>query len=219
MLDLNYVRANLALVEEKLRTRGADTAPLADFASLDAERRSAITELGEFQTEINVISTAVGNAKRHNEDTIPNEKLKRIIVQLGEEGKINHLALALYEAFSGQVIRIDAAQQAGKHFRDKIQELQQKADSLDDKLRNLLQNLPNLPQDSVPAGKSELDNICEKTWGTPPTFNFTPKPHWELGVDLGILDFDRAAKISGSRFVVHFGSGARLERALANFML
>jgi seryl-tRNA synthetase len=79
--------------------------------------------------------------------------------------------------------------------------------------------IPNLPQDSVPTGYSENDNKLEKVWGSHPHFPFFPKPHWELGVDLGILDFDRAAKISGSRFVVHFGSGARLERALANFML
>jgi seryl-tRNA synthetase len=79
--------------------------------------------------------------------------------------------------------------------------------------------LPNLQQDSVPPGLSEHDNQEQKTWGDKPTFSFPPLPHWEIGERLGILDFERAAKISGSRFVVHFGQGARLERALANFML
>jgi len=71
----------------------------------------------------------------------------------------------------------------------------------------------------VPIGSSEKDNQPIKIWGTPPTFDFAPKPHWELGEALGILDFNRAAKISGARFVVHYGQGARLERALANYML
>jgi seryl-tRNA synthetase len=98
-------------------------------------------------------------------------------------------------------------------------ELEATAAAADLKLRDLLDALPNLPQDSVPPGASELDNVCVKTWGTIPTFDFTPKPHWELGEALGILDFERAAKISGARFVLHFGAGARLERALANFMI
>ncbi len=89
----------------------------------------------------------------------------------------------------------------------------------DTQLRTLLEALPNLPHDSVPAGTSEHDNVVTQTWGQPTTFDFPAKPHWELGEALGILDFERAAKISGSRFAVHFGQGAQLERALANFML
>jgi len=103
-------------------------------------------------------------------------------------------------------------------LKARTEELESAASTADAKLRDLLQTLPNLPHDSVPAGKSEHDNVVVKTWGEPTTIP-DAKPHWELGVDLGILDFDRAAKISGSRFVLHFGSGARLERALANFML
>ena len=94
-----------------------------------------------------------------------------------------------------------------------------KASNADEQLRTLLESLPNLPQDDVPAGTSEHDNVCQKTSGEPRTFDFAAKPHWELGEALGILDFERAAKISGSRFVVQWGAGARLERALANFML
>jgi seryl-tRNA synthetase len=85
--------------------------------------------------------------------------------------------------------------------------------------KSLLSAVPNLPQDSVPIGKSEHDNVVEKVWGEKPDFAFAAQPHWEIGERLGILDFERAAKISGSRFVVHYGQGARLERALANFML
>ena len=73
--------------------------------------------------------------------------------------------------------------------------------------------------DSVPVGGGEAENLCVKTWGEKAAFAFVAKPHWEIGEALGILDFERAAKISGSRFVVHFDQGARLERALGNFML
>src|SRR6478752_5529150 len=83
----------------------------------------------------------------------------------------------------------------------------------------LLLTLPNLPHESVPAGKSSSDNAEIKKWGTPPAFDFAPKPHWELGSALGILDFERATRMSGARFSVLFGAGARLARALINFML
>jgi seryl-tRNA synthetase len=99
------------------------------------------------------------------------------------------------------------------------EELEVQAAQADERLRSLMQTLPNLPMDSVPTGKSEHDNVETKTWGEKPSFDFTPKPHWEIGESLGILDFERAAKISGSRFTIHFGQGARLERALAAFML
>src|SRR5205807_1225083 len=86
-------------------------------------------------------------------------------------------------------------------------------------LRSVLAGIPNLPHDSVPVGKSAEDNVEVRRWGAPPQFNFAPKPHWELGEQLGILDLERAAKLSGARFAVYWDMGARLERALANFML
>jgi seryl-tRNA synthetase len=106
-----------------------------------------------------------------------------------------------------------------KAMKDDADALEDEAGIADQHLRELMQTLPNLPQDSVPVGKSEHDNVIEKVWGEKPSFDFPALPHWEIGERLGILDFERAAKISGSRFVVHYGQGARLERALANFML
>ena len=82
-----------------------------------------------------------------------------------------------------------------------------------------LLTLPNLPHESVPAGKSAADNVEVRRWGTPPALDFTPKPHWELGPALGILDFERATRMSGARFSVLMGAGAKLARALINFML
>ncbi len=104
-------------------------------------------------------------------------------------------------------------------LKEKTEQLEAVAVEADRKLRSLLESLPNLPHESVPAGTSEQENVCEKTWGEIPNFHFPAKPHWEIGEHLGILDFERAAKISGARFVLQLGSGARLERALTNFML
>ncbi len=106
-----------------------------------------------------------------------------------------------------------------KQQREQIQEKEKIAAELETRLRDILTGLPNLPSDRVPVGKSADDNVVVRTWGTAPAFNFAPKPHWELGEQLGVLDLERAAKISGARFAVYWGLGARLERALANFML
>jgi len=87
------------------------------------------------------------------------------------------------------------------------------------RLREILTSIPNMPHASVPVGSSAEDNVEARRWGAPPHFDFKPKPHWELGEQLGVLDLERAAKLSGARFAVYWALGARLERALANFML
>ncbi len=106
-----------------------------------------------------------------------------------------------------------------KELKEKITEAEKIAGEADAKLRDILTGIPNLPDASVPVGHSADDNVEVRRWGTPPQFDFTPKPHWELGEDLGILDLERAAKITGARFAVYWDLGARLERALMNFML
>ncbi len=93
------------------------------------------------------------------------------------------------------------------------------AEAVDAEYRELLAGVPNIPHESVPEGSSADDNVVIRTVGEPRAFDFEPKAHWDIGPDLGILDFDRAAKITGARFAVYFGLGARLERALINFML
>ena len=106
-----------------------------------------------------------------------------------------------------------------KELREKISQAEKLAEEADARLRNILTGIPNLPDDSVPIGKSEADNVEVRRWGTPPQFDFTPKPHWELGEELGVLDLARAAKLTGARFAVYWDMGAKLERALMNFML
>ncbi len=104
-------------------------------------------------------------------------------------------------------------------INEDIHDLEARAEQHDAWLRDFLLTLPNLPHASVPLGTGSDDNPVVKTWGELPAFNFTPRPHWEIGEALGILDFERAAKITGARFALLKGAGAALERALINFML
>ncbi|HXI04670.1 MAG TPA: serine--tRNA ligase [Candidatus Saccharimonadales bacterium] len=102
---------------------------------------------------------------------------------------------------------------------DRIKELDARSREVDERLAGFMLTLPNLPHESVPVGRSADDNTVVRTWGEAPRFDYEPRPHWELGDGLGILDFERAAKLAGSRFAILSGAGARLERALINFML
>src|SRR5262249_24319152 len=115
----------------------------------------------------------------------------------------------------------DTSQQQAKvrAIGDRISELEEQVKSVDEEFRNLMAGIPNLPHESVPQGTGSEDNVEVRRHGTPPAFDFTPKAHWDLGPELRILDFERAAKITGARFVVYWGLGARLERALITFLL
>jgi seryl-tRNA synthetase len=183
MLDLNYVRDHLTVVEEKLRQRGADPAEaLGNFHQVDARRREAITRAETLKAQRNRASEEIARLKKEKQD-----------------------AYALIAET--------------KQLREQIQQDEAAATEAENCLRQLLASIPNLPHDSVPVGSGAEDNVEVRRWGQPPQFDFAPKPHWELGEQLGILDFERAAKISGARFAVYMEMGARLERALANFML
>ena len=112
-----------------------------------------------------------------------------------------------------------ALQQEVRSMGERIAELDEKAKALDESFRNLLAGVPNIPHESVPVGKSADDNVEVRRWGQPRQFDFEPEAHWDLGPELRILDLERAAKITGARFAVYWGMGAKLERALINFML
>jgi seryl-tRNA synthetase len=183
MLDLNFVRENLPLVEEKLRQRGMDPAAvLRDFREVDTQRRQAITEAETSKAQRNKASEEIAKLKKSGQDAT-------------------------------------AAMAQTKDLREKIQTLEKTATDLDARLRDILAGIPNLPHASVPVGHSADGNVEVRRWGTPPKFDFAPKPHWDLGAELGILDMERAAKLTGARFAVYWDLGAKLERALMNFML
>ena len=111
------------------------------------------------------------------------------------------------------------AQQRSRAMNERIGELAKDVEDADSRFREMLAGIPNVPHESVPVGKSAEDNVEIRRVGEPTKMDFTPKAHWDLGPELGILDFDRAAKITGARFAVYMGLGAKLERALINFML
>ena len=183
MLDLNFVRDNLPVVEEKLRQRGLDPADvLKDFGAIDTQRRQAITEAETLKARRNRASEEIAKLKKSGQDATD------LVAET-------------------------------KGFREKIQESEKSAEDYETRLRQLLAGIPNLPHSSVPVGNSAEDNVEVRRWGSAPKFDFAPKPHWELGEQLGVLDFERAVKLTGARFAVYWDLGAKLERALANFML
>ena len=106
-----------------------------------------------------------------------------------------------------------------KALSERVKGLEAELAGIEAQIEDKLLEIPNVPHATVPEGKTEAENTVVRTWGTAPSFDFEPKPHFELGEKLGILDFERAAKLSGARFSVLWGQGARLERALATFML
>ena len=112
-----------------------------------------------------------------------------------------------------------ASAEKGRELRSQIHDFEKTVRDIEQKLNDLLLQVPNIPDPSVPVGKDEEDNIMVRQWGEPKTFDFAPAPHWTLGESLGIIDFERGVKLSGSRFYILKGMGARLQRALIAFML
>jgi seryl-tRNA synthetase len=193
MLDLAFVRDHLSVVEEKLRSRGANPEQvLGNFREIDTRRRALTHEL----------ETAL--ARR-------NELSKKIGPLMGAEkkGLITPEQKLELESLSAEVLKL----------KEGIPAMEEQSKAADKELYDILATLPNLPHESVPVGKDETANVEVKRWGIRPEFDFTPKPHWELGEQLGILDLERASKITGARFALYWDLGAKLERALMNFML
>jgi len=193
MLDLGFVREHLPLVEDKLRLRGMDPATvLKGFRELDTQRRQALEMVQKRQQHRRLDSERVGEFKKRQ-----------------KQGLASEIELQEMENLISQ----------SKADGDLIAQLEADAAAKDLKLREILVGIPNLPHDSVPVGRSADDNVEVRRWGTPPKFDFAPKAHWDLGAELGVLDLERAVKVTGARFAVYWDLGAKLERALMNFML
>jgi seryl-tRNA synthetase len=159
---------------------------------VDAQRRQSLEAVQKRQHHRRLESERVGEfKKRQKQGTATQAEIVEMDRLIGQ-AKVDSEAISAYET--------DAAEK-------------------DARLREILAGIPNLPHASVPVGHSADENVEVRRWGTPPKFDFTPKPHWDLGPDLGILDLERAVKLTGARFAVYWDLGAKLERALANFML
>ncbi|MGZ4833247.1 MAG: serine--tRNA ligase [Terriglobales bacterium] len=183
MLDLNFVRGNLPLIERKLRDRGMKPEEvLRDFSAVDARRREVITRMERLRAAQNKASEEIARLKRDKQDASQ---------QMAEMRRV----------------------------REEVAELEKLAAGAEAEMQDILKTIPNLPHESVPVGEGPEQNLEVRRWGSPPKFDFTPKPHWELGAELGVLDLERAVKLTGARFAVYWDLGARMERALAAFML
>ena len=181
MLEIKFVRQNLAVVEKALAARN-DKADLNAFSEADEKRREVLQEIETLRHRRNVVSEQIADMKKTGENA------------------------------DGLVLEM-------RDVSSRIKALEGHLAGYDDTLQGILMTLPNLPHASVPVGRDETQNVLLKQVGTPSTFDFTPQAHWDIGEKLGILDLERAARITGARFPLYFGQGARLERALINFML
>ncbi|MFZ0548070.1 MAG: serine--tRNA ligase [Candidatus Promineifilaceae bacterium] len=213
MLDINLIREKPEWVKEQI-ARLNDTAPIDEILAADERRREIIGEVEELRRQRNESSKQIGRWM----------------------GTLKKLEADLRRAEAGQDVgqptdmlrtQVMAMEANAEQAKDETREIGERIAVLDEELRGVEANLnenmlwvPNIPDESVPDGPDDSFNINYEPQGAPiPEFDFDPKPHWDLGPELGIIDFERGVKLSGSRFYVLKGVGARLQRALIQFML
>ncbi len=213
MIDINLIREKPEWVKEQVAKRNL-TAPIDEILADDGRRREILLEVEELRRQRNESSKQIGRWMG---------RLKKLEADL-RRAEAGQDAGQPVEALRTQV---QALQNNAEQAKDETRELGDKIAAFDEELRvvetrlneNLLW-LPNLPHESVPVGPDESANVFHPPQGAPePQFDFEPKPHWELGPELNMIDFERGVKLSGSRFYVLRGAGARLQRALIQFML
>jgi len=181
MLEIKFIRQNLAAVEAALEARGQSIA-LEPFKTVDEQHRKTLQEIENLRHRRNVVSDEIARLKKAGDPA------------------------------EGLVLEM-------RSVSARIKELEKAETDTQERLSAILMGLPNLPHASVPLGRDSSENPVIKTWGEPSRFDFEPKAHWDIGAHLKVLDLERAAKITGARFPLYFDAGARLERALVNFML
>ena len=190
MIDIEIIRQNPDILRQALRIRGEDFAVVDDLVSMDAERKDLARQVEELRAYRNRVSKEIGESKNQNTGTEPE-----------------------------QITNIETIRSKMREIGESIKVLDGDLDQVETRIRANLISLPNIPLSSVPFGDDETDNRLLRSWGELPQFDFIPKPHWELAQELGIIDFERGAKLAGSRFFALRGLGARLARALVNWML
>jgi len=181
MLEIKFVRQNLAKVQKMLSKRG-EAADLGTFEKCDTHRKAVLLEIEDLRHRRNVVTEQIARMKKNGIDA------SNLMAEMRDVGA-------------------------------KIKVLDKSLEENENKINNILLNLPNMPHASVPVGKDSTENPIVKQVGVIPEFDFDPLPHWTIGENLGILDFKTASKITGARFPLYLGAGAKLERALINFML
>ncbi|MDR2714599.1 MAG: serine--tRNA ligase [Coriobacteriales bacterium] len=196
MLDTKFVRENLDVVLDAMRSRNKEW-NAEGFLALDGRRRALIGQIEALKAERNTTSKQVG-------------ELMRAAASKTDEAQANSAK-----------VEAEAAKERVRAINTEAETLENELAGVEAELNNEVLSLPNLPSASTPVGASEEDNIEVRRWGTPRAFDkegFEAKPHWDLGPELGMVDFERGVKLTKSRFILLGGQGARLERALINFM-
>ena len=193
MLSLAFIRENPDAVRKALADRHTE-APLDDILGLDGDWRRLLQEVEALRAERNAAGGEMG-------------KLNRTIQEQEKAGQ----AAADYQQ---AVARRDELLERMRQVSQRIEELEGELGEVEERLNAFLLQLPNIPDPKVPLGEGEEGNVVVRTEGDPLAFDFEPRPHWELGERLGIIDFERGVKISGTRFYVLRDKGARLQRAL-----
>ncbi len=190
MLDINLIRETPDIVRKALKDRQMDPSPIDSILQLDEKRRALLSQVEVFKAERNTVSKEIGQT-----------------LAPGASAGVKEAA--------ARQSKIEAMRVVG----DQITELDRQVAGVETELNALASALPNIPDVRVPYGKDDSENVVIKTVGEPRKFDFKPLPHWDLGPALGIIDFERGTKLTGSRFYVLQGAGARLQRALIAWML
>ncbi|MDP7619491.1 MAG: serine--tRNA ligase [Dehalococcoidia bacterium] len=222
MLDVRLIRENPDTVRDSLRRRSDSTslALIDDVLRLDGHRRDSQSKADDLRAQLNTASKTFGSFKGHAaqggldpSDVLEDAGAMGLLTVRG-----NHNSASLAQRTTAELLEL--LQSALRELSDTADDAVGEVSATDRSLNEKLMEFPNLPLPSAPVGDSESDNVEVRQWGEIPLFDgFEPKPHWDLAPDLGILDFDRGTRISGSRFYVLRGRGARLQRSLISWML
>ncbi|MDO9546613.1 MAG: serine--tRNA ligase [Pelolinea sp.] len=194
MIDINIVRDNPEIIKKSLEKRQLDPIVIDQLAELDIKWRASLTKVDAKKAERNKVSKEIGKQKSESKNDSKTLNLNVNIV-------IQPIVLKMRN-LSGEITALDANTKA-----------------IELEIHKLISTIPNILDESVPLGKDESENKVVRQIGEKPSYGFTPLPHWELGPNLGIMDFEQGVKITGSRFYVLSGAGARLQRALIAWML
>ncbi len=212
MLDLNLIRQEPDKIKEAVAKRN-DKAPIDGILANDERRRQLILEVEELRRQRNESSKQIGrwmgSLKKMEGDLQRAETAQNVEQTAMLQTQINSLQF-----------NADAAKEETRRLGDRITEIDEELRRVEATLREQMLWVPNIPHESVPVGPDETFNVHHEPEGAPmPTFPFTPRPHWDLGPEKGLIDFERGVRLSGSRFYLLKGWGARLQHALIQFML
>ena len=213
MLDINVIREKPEWVKEQVARRN-DNSPIDEILAGDVRRREILLEVEELRRQRNAASKQIGQA-------MGALKKKEAELKRAEAGQdVGQSAAELRAEVEAMQVSAEEAKAKPREIGERIAELDEELREVETTLRENMLGVPNMPHESTPVGPDESYNVIHEPQGAPiPEFDFEPKPHWDLGIELDILDFERGVKLSGSRFYLLKGAGAKLQRAVIQFML